>query len=354
MKILQVIPELSLAGAEIMLENLATSLSARGHDITVVSFYSMETPITRRLVKQNFDVIFLDKNSGFDLKLIIKLRKIIKEINPDIIHTHRYVLPYVYISNFGINKKIVHTVHNIAKKEVGRKQQILQYFLFRKRNIVPVAISPIVRETIIDLYKIKNVPMVYNGINIETCKSKQQYDISDGGIILHVGRFSEQKNHRMLIEAFAKVQKVKKNVKLLLIGQGELESEIRKIVQNLEVTEKVVFAGVRENVKDVMSIADIFVLSSFYEGMPMTIIEAMACGLPIVATRVGGVPDMICNGEDGVLVGVNASELADALIELLDNKELRERYGKAAFNNASKFSSFNMAEEYEDIYISLG
>ena len=119
MKIIQIMPEFGLAGAEIMAENLSYGLSNKGNDVILVSFYSKETEITKRLVQHGFEIVYLDKRQGFDKTIITKLRKLFVKEKPEVIHTHRYVLPYVFIAAYGIPLRIVHTVHNVATKEVG-------------------------------------------------------------------------------------------------------------------------------------------------------------------------------------------------------------------------------------------
>lgn len=352
MKILQLMPEFNLAGAEIMAENLIYGLSERGCDVVPVSFYRLSTPITQRLEKNGFPVVYLDKKQGFDPKLLRRLRTLIKRENPDVIHSHRHALPYAFLASGGRKVSLVHTVHNIAQKEVPPFQQHLQWGMFRARNVTPVAISPLVKESILQRYNLppSAVPLVYNGVNLKNCQPKTDYKLQGGGTILHIGRFSAQKNHLRLIDAFEQVHKQFPEVRLQLIGQGELESDVRCAVLKKELTPFVEFLGPQENVYPFLHAADVFVLPSDYEGMPVTLIEAMGTALPIVATRVGGVPDMITHEKSGLLTSCNAAEVASALVRLLTDENLRQTLGTSAQKDGARFSKEQMAQDYLEIY----
>ena len=351
MKIVQIIPELSLAGAEIMVENLSYALKALNHDVYVISLYSLKTPISERLEKKGIDVFYLNKKTGFDLTVIKKIREKIIEIDPDIVHTHRYLLPYVTMATIGLRVKIIHTVHNVAEKEVSSKQQIIHSWLYNRKKITPVAISPLVLDSIKARYKrIKTVPVIYNGIDLGNCHPKTDYSLTSQKTVLHIGRFSYQKNHELLIDAFEKVHLQMPEVKLQLIGGGELENDIKEKVASSGLTENVKFLGLQDDVYKYLVDADIFILPSRYEGMPITLIEAMGTGLPIIATPVGGVPDMIQNSISGLLVESSAYNLSSAIINLLEDGNLRKKLGENAEKDSKRFSSMTMAKNYIDIY----
>ena len=136
MKIIQIMPDFGLAGAETMVENLASGLVAEGHDVLIISLYDLHTAITERLENKGIKIEYLGKKRGFDPSVILKMRKIIKKYQPDVIHTHRYVLPYVFLASMGLKIKRVHTVHNVAQKEQTKLLircffNILMWFLWR-------------------------------------------------------------------------------------------------------------------------------------------------------------------------------------------------------------------------------
>lgn len=352
MKIIQIMPEFGLAGAEVMAENLAYGLKNKGHDVIMVSLYKLNTPITDRLEKQGITINYLGKKRGFDLSIVPKLRKIIKRYNPDVIHTHRYVLPYAFLSSFGLRIKRIHTVHNMAEKEVPYKQIRLQKILFRYLKVIPVAITPLTQQSIENCYGIKrrDIPLVYNGIDLSKCIKKKKVSIGEKITILHVGRFAKQKNHKMLIEAFSDVINQYPNCELKLVGNGDLVKDVKDQVYKLHLTKNVHFLGLMSDVYEIMSESDIFVLPSVYEGMPITLIEAMGTGLPIIATSVGGVPDIIEDKKSGLLINVSKQELADAIINIIKNQELRATISNGAYKSAYKFSMENMTNSYIALY----
>ena len=353
MKVMQIIPSFALAGAEIMCENLIYALRDEGVEVIAVSLYDYHSPITKRLENAGVDVRYLGKKKGLDLSIIRKLRRLFKEEKPDVIHTHLYAIKYAMIA--GMQAKVksrVHTVHTIAQKEGGKFSQKLNKFFFKHANVVPVALSELVQETIQQEYKMSKdkIPVILNGIDLSKCKPKADYAINDTIKILHIGRFCEVKNHKGLVHAFEIFHRKYPNSILQLIGDGELRGEIQSFVDEAGLTECVEFLGLQDNVYGYLHGADIFTLPSLYEGIPMTLIEAMATGLPIVAANVGGIPDMLVNGESGILVDVDSEKIADAFLRLANDELLREKLGAKAKTDSVKFSAETMAGKYLEIY----
>lgn len=352
MKILQVMPDLELAGAQTMLENLVMELK-KNNDVEIIIFYKNKTEISERLENNNIKIHYLDKKRGLDISVFLKIANIIKTYKPDVIHTHRYTLAYVVPSLRLIKKinkiKIVHTIHNIAEKEVPKKIQKMQEKWFKKDNIIPVAISEQVQDSVMKRYNISNekVPIVYNGIDLSKCKIKNDY--SDCTKILHVGRFSIQKNHMELIEIFSNCLKENNNLKLYLVGSGELENEVRNRVKELKLDSNVIFCGSLESSFDIMGKSDIFVLPSKWEGMPMTLIEAMGTALPCVAFPVGGITDMISDKYNGFLPK-DEEEFVQDILMLSKDENLRKNIGVAAKEKSEMYSSKGMADKYIKLY----
>jgi glycosyltransferase involved in cell wall biosynthesis len=354
-KVIQIVPQFGLAGAEIMVENLTVTLVKDNFDVCVVSLYDYHSAITERLENQNISVYYLGKKKGPDVKIIYRLYRLLKKEHPNVVHTHLYSMPYVIPA--AILAKIpvrIHTIHNIAKKEVGSFQRRINKFFYKYCKVIPVSISPLVKKTIVEEYGFldNQVPMIYNGIDLKKCIPKQEYSNKNGIInILHIGRFAEQKNHIGLIESFKIVHDNAPNTVLNLIGTGTLEKEVKNKVRELNLDPCVKFLGLQSNVYPYLNEADIFVLPSLWEGMPITLIEAMATGLPIVATKVGGVSDIIENNVTGLLVDTNIEQIAGALLKLIKDKEMREKMGKAAKVASKRFSAQKMARKYAKLYM---
>ena len=354
MKILQVIPYFCFGGAETMCENLTYALTALGHQVTVVSLYNEQTPISRRMEEAGIRIRYLDKKLGLDLSMISKLAKIMGEEKPDVVHTHLDVIKYaVAAARLKGIRRCVHTVHNVAEKEAeGKLQKIINGTYFRLGWSVPVALSPEVRNSIMSFYGIdeKKVPVIYNGVDLSRCMMKENY-CTDGLRLLHIGRFNEQKDHKGLLDAFARIRKEIPDSCLELIGDGELLEETKHYAKELGLDTAVHFLGSQSNVYPYLNEADIFLLPSRYEGMPMTIIEAMGTGLPIVATAVGGVPDMLTHEESGLLVEHKPEAVAEAVIRLGRDEALRQKLGQKAKQESRRFSAEHMAACYCAAYL---
>lgn len=353
MKVIQVIPAFRLAGAEVMCENLCVALKNAGVDVIAVSLYSENTAITDRLDKKGVRIEYLDKKPGFDASVIIKLVHLFKKEKPDVVHTHiyasKYALPAAAIA--GVKKKI-HTVHSMAQKEQGSLGKKVNTFLYRHCGVVPVALSSEVKKSIGEVYGLQEsiIPVVYNGIDLSKCIRKNDYEANGVFTIVHVGRFMKVKNHKTLIRAFARFAEKKESIRLQLLGEGELLDEMKDYAEKLKVADKVEFLGLQSNVYPYLNKADVFCLPSKYEGVPMTLIEAMGTGLPIVASNVGGIPDMLVNGENALLVEPNYVAVEKAIEKLYNDVEFRIRLGNAAALRSEEFSAKVMASSYIKIY----
>ena len=354
MKIMQVIPYFCFGGAEIMCENLTYALKNAGQEVFAVSLYHDRTPIARRMEEAGIRIVYLDKKLGLDLSMVPKLIKIIRRERPDVVHTHLDVIKYaVLAAKLAGVKKCVHTVHSLADREAeGRVQKIINGFYFRRGWSVPVALTPEVRNSVSEFYglPLSRVPVIYNGIDLSRCVPKTTYETGETVTILHVGRFDVPKNHPGLLEAFRLLLETHPECRLRLVGDGELRPDMEKLAREKGIADFVEFCGMQSNVYPYLHDADIFTLPSIYEGNPMTIIEAMGTGLPIVASRVGSIPDMISDGESGLLVEPEPQSICAGLTRLVGDAALRQRLGLAARKQSQTFSAEHMARDYISCY----
>ena len=353
MTIIQFMPEFGLAGAETMCENLTCELVKKGHTVVVVSLYDYHSPITERLESHNIPLIYLGKKNGLDLSIVKKIRKVIKQYHPNIIHTHRYLLKYVVPASYGLSVNgIVHTVHNIAHKENNALDRNINKFFFRSKKVVPVALSELIRSTITQIYKIEkiNIPVIFNGVPLPNTFPKRNYDTDERIKIIHVGRYTDAKNHMALLQAVTDLHSHHPNIVLNLYGTGELKDEIDSYIAEHNATDYIFDNGLSDNIKEKLIESDIFILPSKYEGMPMTIIEAMGAGLPIIASRVGGIPDMIEDGIDGLLCEPNKESIKTTILKIIKDPDLRRSLGTNAIRKAKMFSAKRMADAYEQLY----
>lgn len=355
MKIIQIIPELGLGGAETMCETLSYKLKEFGCEVIVVSLYSTETIITKRIRSNGIRVVFLNKKTGIQPSMILDLLKIFKEEKPNAIHTHLYAAKYAVPAAILAGIKVrIHTIHSLADKECGKYDRFFNKILFSFCNTVPVALSDVIQNSILKVYSLskEKVPVVFNGVDFSKCIPKNTYKIDKTFTIIHIGRFNQAKNHFGLVSAFSIFHKKYPKTKLWLLGDGELKKEIKDLVKEYDIEDAVVFLGKREDAFCFLNRADIFTLPSKYEGLPMTIIEAMGTGIPIVATKVGGIKDIL-NSSNSILTEVNEEEVADAFETYYLNYELRRKHGLKLLSERDLYSDKNMAIKYIDLYKSL-
>lgn len=357
LRIIQFIPEFIVSGGETMCANLCIGLKEKGHEVLAVSLFNYQSSLTELLNNKGIEIKYLDKKPGFDISIFGKIKKIIKEFKPDVIHTHLYIMNYVMpiANNLGIKVKI-HTVHSVASREQSSIRKIYAYYAYHYKNVKPIALSKEIQKTICEEYELEeeNVPIVFNGEDTNHIKKKEDYSFKTFNI-LHVGRFVELKNQLMIVEVIERLINEGLNIKMTFTGNYENDygQKVREYVKERRLESAVVFKGIVNGIEKVFSEADIFVLPSKFEGMPMTIIEAMSAAMPIIASNVGGIKDMLTNDCNAILINPNKEELYKAIKELYFDIKKREFLGNNAYKEKNKYSRENMASAYESEYFKI-
>lgn len=186
---------------------------------------------------------------------------------------------------------------------------------------------------------------------------REKYNIGNNPLLLFVGRFVPSKNLPFLIKSFKEVVKEDNRVKLMLVGEGPLDKTVRYLVAKYKIEKNVIFTGriPSERLPSYYSAADVFVITSNYDNFPNAVLEAMACELPIIGTRVGGIPQQVKNGENGLIVeSNNVEEFKNAVLNLLNDKELRKEMGKRNRKTVIRnYSWLESAKKLKRIYESL-
>jgi glycosyltransferase involved in cell wall biosynthesis len=360
MRVIQIIPDLGVGGAERMVAQLSIELADQGAEVKVISLYNRrETMNEAMLDAQGVDVSYLSKKAGLDFTMFSKLRRELRKWQPDIIHTHRYVLRYLLPHLFMSGHRWIHTVHNVADREVGRTGRAIHRVAFAA-GVIPVAISEEVARSTRTLYGLQHIPLIPNGIDLfpfvnpnGTRSSWRQKEgiPNDRILFIALGRLTPQKNHALLLESFSRLANLLPKADLLIAGEGELRFKLERIIDEKGLNGRVALLGVRNDVAEILLASDIFVMSSDWEGNPLSVMEALSAGLPAISTAVGGVPELIVSGKTGLLVPSGDPEaLSDAMLMIGSNERLISEMGHAARLASSTFSVKKMAERYLNLY----
>ncbi len=366
MHILQIIPNLNLGGAERFVVDLSNELNNLNNRITIITFYKIDKEnILLKSINSNIEVKFLSKNKGFDFRFFFKLKNEIIKIKPEIIHSHLRALNYLFFS-FNLNIPIVHTIHNSAEKEtLNFYESIFRKYIFKYFKIHPITISNQSNKSFIKHYNshlIKST-VIFNGrkqpihsdkLNnvkreITDIKSKFGQNVK---ILINIGRIEEQKNHIMLCNAINNVNELGYNVVALILG-GYRNKNSDKILSNLSKinNDKFIIKGEVDNPADYLFLTDYFILSSNYEGMPISLIESFSCNSIPISTPVGGVPEMI--GTDGFLSdSINEIDMVKCIIDAItvSEKDKLQILNKNKIKFESIFSIYSCAKNYNNYY----
>lgn len=349
-KVMMIVPAIGTGGGEKVAITIARYIDRKRFELQMVSLYSHQDTIYEKEIKEgNINLKYLNKHGGFDFSVIKELKKEIAEFQPDIIHTHLYVVPYVLLA--APRKMIkLHTVHNIAEKESEGLLRVFMRIAYAVGNFIPVTISPFCRQTFKDLYKYKKeIPCIQNGINIDEFRANPvEHDVFK---FICVARFEPQKNHALLIRAFSEVHKVFPDTVLELVGDGYLRSNIESLVAELNLNDAVIMEGISSDIAKKNNSADVFVLASDFEGLPVSVLEAMACGLPIVSTDAGGTHDIVISEENGIIVPVgDLNSFTEAMLRIRTDYDLRKSMGEQSREYAKRNSVERFVSQYEQLY----
>lgn len=359
LRILHITPELGTGGAENMASHLMVGLSKR-HEVAGASLYNfVDRSIESRLFEADIPVRCLGKRPGFDPKMFKSLNRVLKEVRPHVVHTHlsvlRYVLPGLRWWRVPV---AVHTVHSLAEHESDSFARVVHWLAFR-RAVLPVAISREVAASVKRVYGVQCKAIVPNCIPVEhyrrsfadraRWREKERID-RDAILFICVARLQPEKNPLLLVQAFAALNNPQTH--LIMLGEGGLKGKLAAYVREQGLEHRVSLLGNRNNVPEYLAASDIFVLSSNWEGNPLAVMEAMAAGLPVVGTAVGGVPELVESGRQGILVPPgDCAAFTRAMQALLDDPGKRKGMANAAQARATaEFNVDRMVQGYESIY----
>lgn len=365
MRVLNLISTIGFFGAEKAMIELSKQLKLSEYEPylgLVSNSQNSYKDIVKAAKENSLKVEVFPCNSKLDLKTILRIKRYINNIGIDMVHSHGYKSNF-YALLATTNMKIgrITTCHNwIANNVKMRFYEYLDKTLLNRFDRV-VAVSDVLRDDILKSRITKEkVLVINNGVDVEkfraagyTPQFKKSLGLKeDDWVIGTIGRLSTEKGHIYLLKAFVNIILKFPNVKLLIVGDGELKKSLELGVKSLRLENNVIFAGIRNDIPEIFSIMNIFILPSLIEGMPMVLLEAMAAQKPIIATKVGAVPKLIEHNKTGLLIEPKDTEGICASVGLLlIDKEKANSLSLNAFERAkNEFSSSIMAKKYLEVY----
>ena len=380
-KVLQIIKGLDIGGvnggAERFSVDLARALPRDRFEVSICAFFEQSTVVERdwrkQLEDEGFPVFFVSSwagNNAFGSYLhgLSNLHARLRAGKLDICHSHFQLgtIAAMTLVLCGLAKRAVRTAHITREWESGlygwSRQQIFSKWLFPLLLDAEVGVSSDIAEELCNhpgarLFR-THTACIYNAIALDNAfypAGSAPATRPDGRQVIGVvGRLMPQKGHTYLIRALPKVLETIPNMECWVIGDGELRQILEEEAKQLGVAENIIFMGKRANVADLMRSMDLFVLPSLWEGLPTVVMEAMACGTPVLATNISGTREMIQHGVTGWLAPPeNPQMLANEIISALGDADARARVANTALNFVERFSIRTVSEQYQELYLRL-
>ncbi len=357
--LLLVVDSLDVGGAERYVVDLALTLQRKGYDVTVAC--SVSGPLSEPLEKASIPVRpVLDRliKRRVSLAYARGLRRLVRESRFDIVHAHVYAsTSAAAIATLRTGVPLVITEHGMNPWRSWRDRRVSRWVYRRAEHIIAVS-TPIYRllteryavssdRITVNPNAVVDSPVASTSPSIQLPAEWQQ-----GPLVGVVARLSEEKGISIFLQAAARISPLAPEVRFLIVGDGPLREELDSLAQHLGLSDRAHFLGYRSDARALIELLEVLVLPSLHEGSPLVILEAMSAGIPIVASAVGGIPDQVEHGREGILVQPgDPSALGDAILRLLRDPALASRLGEAGRQRAgSRFSYAAMVQRVEAVY----
>ncbi|OZT12362.1 N-acetyl-alpha-D-glucosaminyl L-malate synthase BshA [Priestia aryabhattai] len=361
----------SVGGSGVIATELGKLLAEKGHEI---HFISSSMPFRLNKVYPNiyFHEVEVNQYSVFkyppyDLALASKMAEVAQREELDLIHAH-YAIPHAVCAFLAKqmvspNLKIVTTLHGTDITVLGEDASLTELikFAIEKSDCVTAVSDALIEQTNQLISPDKDICTVYNFIDEreyyrkDVGNLKQDYGIlEDEKVIIHVSNFRQVKRVQDVVHAFKRIHE-RVPSKLLLVGDGPDMRNVSQLVKELELEGAVLFLGKQDNVAELYSISDLKLLFSEKESFGLVLLEAMACGVPCIGTRIGGIPEVIEDGVTGYICELGDVETAaDKAVQLLSNQQLHQQISRGALQAVNqKFHSTEIVNQYEQLYYNL-
>ncbi len=362
--IVQLLHSMTVGGAEVLAAGLARRLGDRYRFVFVCLDSVGE--LGEQLRDEGFPLVVLHRGTGIDWTCSRALKEELKSQEATIVHAHQYT-PFFYALTTGIlgrRPPILFTEHGRFFPDLpNRKHAIFNRLLMRKNDRI-VGVGEAVRKALVDNEGIpeNRTQVIYNGIDVTKFEStdasarstiRNELAIGENDFVVSlVGRLNDLKDHSTAIRTARRVAEQLPNFRMLFVGEGEERTKIESEIRDAQLEKTITLLGTRHDIPEILQASDVCFLSSLSEGIPLTLIEGMAAGLPVVATDVGGNSEVVIQNETGYLAPSGDDEaLAGYLITLGNDPALRRQLGAAGRQRAHQhFSEIENHRRYQELY----
>lgn len=339
---------MKLGGTEKVVLQLCEILKPRVNKIIVCSCGGVNTEVLDRMGIKHYEIPDIEDKSPSTIASVFKtVKKIIKNEQINVIHTHhRMAAFYTKVLSFTSRFTFINTSHNTFNDK-----RAFTRFAYKNANLI--ACGEMVKRNLVQQYGIpeSQVTVIHNAVEAYDGSEviiEELRDLRTQGYSLvgNVGRLSEQKGMEYFLRSLPKVKEVCPKVKYVIVGDGEDRNKLESLTIELGIEKDVIFLGYRSDIRNVMCQLDFIVLSSLWEGLPLTPIEAFSVGKTVIATAVDGSVEIVNNNRNGFLVSPrNSDEIADRVIELINNPKLRKAFEIEATKTYNQEFSFTKYSE---------
>ncbi len=353
---------LRVGGAEV----LATRMARRFvNHRSIFACLDERGTLADELQRDGFAVHLLGRRAGFDPRCAVRLARLLRREKVEVIHAHQYG-PFLYslvARMFCRRPGILFMEHGRPFPDYPRPKRIAANRLLLKRSDRVVAVGDAVRQALVDNEGIarERIDVIYNGVDLAPFAAtagrrgqvRRELGFGDREFVaMQIARLDALKDHATAVRTFQRVWRHDAHARLVIVGEGPERPTIEQHVRRLGLTAVVRLLGVRSDVPRLLAGADVCLLTSVSEGIPLTLIEAMAAALPVVATRVGGVAEVVEHEVTGLLAPAGDDvALAAHLVRLANDPTLRSQMGRSGRERAAaRFSEDAMLRRYADLY----